>query len=184
MKRKIIAILSIAIAVLSIFAVASMVNAGGGNAGTVYTNDNASPNNNVLYYYRASDGSLTYGGSVATGGMGTGSALASQGAVVLTNNGRFLLTVDAGERLILGVRHFEARSSNMGNSFFFFFFFFFVPCCRRAPTFISNYLSITAVGPSPLSQLLISCSEGQWARPSQTSYIDFNQPFHMLVLQC
>ena len=100
MKRKIIAILSIAIAVLSIFAVASMVNAGGGNAGTVYTNDNASPNNNVLYYYRASDGSLTYGGSVATGGMGTGSALASQGAVVLTNNGRFLLTVDAGSNQI------------------------------------------------------------------------------------
>ena len=56
--------------------------------------------NNVLYYYRASDGSLTVGGSVATGGAGTGSALASQGAVVLTNNGRFLLVVDAGSNQI------------------------------------------------------------------------------------
>ena len=35
-------------------------------------------------------------GSVPTGGLGTGSALASQSAVILTPNGRWLLVVDAG----------------------------------------------------------------------------------------
>ncbi len=98
-KRKFLAILSIAIAVLAIFAVASIVNAGPGNAGTVYTIDNASPNH-VLYYSRASDGSITFGGSVSTTGSGTGVALASQGAVVLTSDGRFLLAVNAGSSQI------------------------------------------------------------------------------------
>ena len=94
MKRKILAILSIAIAVLAIFAVVSLVNAGSGNVGTVYTIDNAATNH-VLYYSRASEGAITYGGMVATSGSGTGTALASQGAVALTSNGRFLLVVNA-----------------------------------------------------------------------------------------
>ena len=100
MNRKILAILSIIVAVLAIFAVASNVNAGFGNAGTVYTIDNAMPNNHVLYYNRALDGSLTVGGSVLTKGSGTGSALASQGAVVLTSDGRYLIVVDAGSSQI------------------------------------------------------------------------------------
>ncbi|MGO8805063.1 MAG: lactonase family protein [Candidatus Bathyarchaeia archaeon] len=100
MKRKILAILSIAVAVLAIFAVANITNGFGlGNAGTVYTISNAA-SNKVLYYSRASDGSLTFGGSVSTGGSGTGAALASQGAVVLTNGGSFLLVVDAGSNQI------------------------------------------------------------------------------------
>ncbi|MGD0510996.1 MAG: hypothetical protein ABSA33_04100, partial [Candidatus Micrarchaeaceae archaeon] len=99
MKRKILAIISVVVAVLSIFAVASIVNAGFGNAGTVYTIDNAA-SNHVLYYSRNYDGSLTFGGSVSTGGSGTGAALASQSAVVLTSSGRFLLVVDAGSNTI------------------------------------------------------------------------------------
>ncbi len=99
MKRKFLAILSIIIVALSTFAVASFVAAGFGNAGTVYTIDNAA-SNNVLYYSRAWDGSLTLGGSVSTTGSGTASALASQGAVVLSNDGRFLIVVDAGSNQI------------------------------------------------------------------------------------
>lgn len=98
-KRKILAILSIAVAVLAIFAVASSVNAVPRNVGTVYTIDNA-VSNNVLYYSRASGGSITVGGSVSTTGSGTGTALASQGAVALTTNGRFLLAVNAGSNQI------------------------------------------------------------------------------------
>jgi len=73
-KRKILAILSIAVAVLAIFAVASNVNAVPRNAGTVYTIDNAA-SNNVLYYSRASGGLITVGGSVSTTGSGTGTAM-------------------------------------------------------------------------------------------------------------
>jgi len=100
-ERKILAVLSIAIAVLAIFAVADVTHAnfGPGNAGAVYTIDNAATNH-VLYYIRAYDGSLTFGGSVATGGSGTGAALASQSAVVLTSYGHWLLVVNAGSNSI------------------------------------------------------------------------------------
>ena len=100
MKRKILAILSIIVAVSAIVAAASFVNAGFGNAGAVYTMDNASAGNHVLYYSRAADGSLTYVSSFSTMGTGTGSALASQGSIALTNNGRFLLVVNAGSNSI------------------------------------------------------------------------------------
>lgn len=91
MKRKILAVLSIAVAVLAIFAAADVTHAyfGPGNAWKVYTIDNAATNH-VLYYTRTYNGSLTFGGSVATGGSGTGAALASQGAVVLTSYGHWL----------------------------------------------------------------------------------------------
>ena len=67
-----------------------------GNTGAVYTLSNAVTGNAVLSYHRAPDGSLTPAGSFATGGAGTGAGLGSQGAVVLSANGRYLLAVNAG----------------------------------------------------------------------------------------
>lgn len=67
-----------------------------GSSGAVYTQSNAVAGNAVLAYRRAPDGSLTPAGSFATGGAGTGAGLGSQGAVVLSNNGRYLLAVNAG----------------------------------------------------------------------------------------
>ncbi len=99
MKRKLLAILSIAIAVLATVFAATYVNAGLGNAGSIYTIDNAA-SNHVLYYSRSMDGSLTYIASYLTHGSGTGTALASQGAVALTQDGRFLLVVNAGSNEI------------------------------------------------------------------------------------
>jgi 6-phosphogluconolactonase len=101
LKRKFLAILSIAVIVLAVFAAESVVNAvpkyvGFGYAAAVYTMDNGASGNNVLYYSRAADGSLTFVSSFSTNGMGTGTALASQGALALTNYGRFLLVVNAG----------------------------------------------------------------------------------------
>src|SRR5208282_3819912 len=100
MNRKIIAILSIVIAVMSTVSLAGIVNAKLGSVGAVYTIDNAIAGNHVLYYFRASDGSLNLGGSVSTWGTGTGTGFHSQGAETLTQDGSFLLVVNAGSNSI------------------------------------------------------------------------------------
>ncbi|MEP6730821.1 MAG: beta-propeller fold lactonase family protein [bacterium] len=69
-------------------------------AGHVYTLSNSASGNAVLAYTRAADGSLTAAGSVATTGKGTGAGLGSQGAVILSADGRLLFAVDAGSNQI------------------------------------------------------------------------------------
>jgi hypothetical protein len=64
--------------------------------GAVYTMDNAASQNHVLTFQRAADGKLTPAGSFATGGSGTGSGLGSQGAVLLSDNARWLFACNAG----------------------------------------------------------------------------------------
>ena len=68
--------------------------------GAVYALSNAASGNAVLVYDRAADGSLSYAGSYATGGLGLGAGLGSQGAVTLTGNGRHLLAVNAGSNTV------------------------------------------------------------------------------------
>jgi 6-phosphogluconolactonase (cycloisomerase 2 family) len=70
--------------------------AAGTGAGAVYTLSNSAAGNAVIAYSRASDGSLSALGTFATGGLGSGGGLGSQGAVVLSESGRWLLAVDAG----------------------------------------------------------------------------------------
>jgi 6-phosphogluconolactonase (cycloisomerase 2 family) len=65
-------------------------------AGAIYTMDNAAAANHILAYRRAANGTLTPEGSFATGGRGTGSGLGSQGAIVLSSNGRWLFACNAG----------------------------------------------------------------------------------------
>jgi DNA-binding beta-propeller fold protein YncE len=69
---------------------------GGGVAGEVYTMTNSAAGNEVLVFGRAADGSLALPRAIATGGMGTGAGLGSQGSLVLTHNGQWLLAVNAG----------------------------------------------------------------------------------------
>ncbi len=57
---------------------------------------NQTAGNDVMAYDRASDGSLTPAGSYSTGGLGTGSSLASQGALALSTDNRWLFAVNAG----------------------------------------------------------------------------------------
>jgi hypothetical protein len=64
--------------------------------GAVYAMTNAAGGNSILIVDRAGNGALASAGSAATGGAGKGSALGSQGALVLTNDQRWLLTVNAG----------------------------------------------------------------------------------------
>jgi len=64
-------------------------------AGAVYTMSNAVSGNHILVFDRRVDGALTPAGAVDTGGAGTGGGLGNQSAVVLTDDGRWLLAVNA-----------------------------------------------------------------------------------------
>ena len=71
----------------------------GGLAGGVFVSTNGLSGNAVVAFARAADGSLSYAGTFATGGTGIGGAndpLASQFAVALSQNAKFLVVVNAG----------------------------------------------------------------------------------------
>lgn len=69
---------------------------GAGTAGAVYVMSNSAAGNSVLAFERAADGTLFPAGAFATGGLGTGGGLGSQGALVVSEDGRWLLAVNAG----------------------------------------------------------------------------------------
>ena len=70
--------------------------------GHVYVNDNTAGTNTIAAFDRHGDGSLSpvAGSPFAAGGAGTGHGLASQGALQLSSDGRYLLAVDAGSNQI------------------------------------------------------------------------------------
>jgi len=74
--------------------------------GQVYVNDNAAGTNTIAGFDRHADGSLTpmAGSPFAAGGAGTGHGTASQGALALSDDGRYLLAVDAGSNQISVLR--------------------------------------------------------------------------------
>jgi 6-phosphogluconolactonase len=65
-------------------------------AGALFTTDNATAGNHVLAYNRAADGTLSFLGEFATGGIGTGGGLGNQGALILSRSGRWLFACNAG----------------------------------------------------------------------------------------
>jgi hypothetical protein len=82
--------------------------------GHVYVNDNTKGTNTIGAFDRHADGSLTpvAGSAFAAGGAGTGAGLASQGAIQITPDGRFLIAVDAGSNQISVLRiHFDGSLS-------------------------------------------------------------------------
>jgi 6-phosphogluconolactonase len=74
--------------------------------GHVYVNDNTAPVNTIAAFDRHADGTLTPvpGSPFAAGGSGTGTGIGSQGALEVTDSGRFLLAVDAGSNQISVLR--------------------------------------------------------------------------------
>jgi 6-phosphogluconolactonase (cycloisomerase 2 family) len=63
----------------------------------VYTQTNDPGGNQIIAYRCAADGTLTQLGAYDTGGLGTGKPhLASQGSVMLSDDGRWLFAVNAG----------------------------------------------------------------------------------------
>lgn len=71
-----------------------------GIRGAVYTATNAVAGNEVVVFERGAKGSLRYSGAYPTGGLGTGGGLGNQGGVVLSENGRWLLVVNAGSNQV------------------------------------------------------------------------------------
>ncbi len=74
-----------------------------GHPGAVYIMSNNENGNQVLIYNRAGDGTLSYSGQVATGGLGSGvgstvppDPLGSQNSLLLSANGQWLFAVNAG----------------------------------------------------------------------------------------
>ena len=78
--------------------------AGSHDTGLVMAITNAPGGNAVVVYRRAADGSLTFDGTYPSGGAGTGAGLFSQGAVVVTDDRRFVLAVNAGSNSISSFR--------------------------------------------------------------------------------
>jgi 6-phosphogluconolactonase (cycloisomerase 2 family) len=76
------------------------------NAGYVYVNDNTTGHNTIAGFARQSDGSLTplAGSPFNAGGAGAGTGLASQGAVQVSSDGRYVIAVDAGSNQISVLR--------------------------------------------------------------------------------
>ena len=74
--------------------------------GYTYINDNTATANTIAGFDRHADGSLTPipGSPFAAGGAGLGAGLASQGAIQVTSDGRYLLAVDAGSNQISVLR--------------------------------------------------------------------------------
>jgi 6-phosphogluconolactonase len=75
-------------------------------AGHVYVNDNTAGTNTIGAFDRHANGTLTpeAGSPFAAGGAGTGTGLASQGALQISPDGRFLIAVDAGSNQISVLR--------------------------------------------------------------------------------
>jgi 6-phosphogluconolactonase len=74
--------------------------------GHVYVDDNTAGTNTIGAFDRHADGTLTPepGSPFPAGGAGTGAGLASQGALQLSADGRFLLAVDAGSKQVSVLR--------------------------------------------------------------------------------
>ena len=77
---------------------------GGGGGGAVYALMNQASGNIVAIYARSADGSLTAAGGAATGGAGAGAGLGSQGALALSDDGRWLFAVNAGSNDVSAFR--------------------------------------------------------------------------------
>jgi hypothetical protein len=74
--------------------------------GYVYVNDNTAGQNTIAAFARHADGTLSpVGGSpFNAGGAGAGSGLASQGAVQVSSDGRYVLAVDPGSNQLSVLR--------------------------------------------------------------------------------
>lgn len=82
--------LSTTLALAASLAAASTTASAQTSTGELYTLTNETAGNRVAVFDRAADGALTFDQYVATGGLG------NQGAVILTDDERFLLAVNAG----------------------------------------------------------------------------------------
>ena len=80
--------------------VASEAKGGNGLPGSIYTLSNESSGNNIIMFSRSTNGTLTWEAAIATGGVGTGTGLGSQGAITLSQDNKYIIAVNAGSNSI------------------------------------------------------------------------------------
>jgi 6-phosphogluconolactonase len=99
---------SLLAASIGLFGAAGAANASTASpvTGYTYVDGNTATANTIDGFARHADGSLTplAGSPFAAGGAGLGTGLASQGAIQATQDGRYLLAVDAGSNQISVLR--------------------------------------------------------------------------------
>jgi 6-phosphogluconolactonase (cycloisomerase 2 family) len=84
------------IAATSIITTGNAYAGASNTVGAVYTATNRPAGNEILMFNRSADGALAFVSAFSTGGVGTGSGLGNQGGLVMTDDGRFLIVVNAG----------------------------------------------------------------------------------------
>ena len=85
------------------FGLSALSALGQGFTGAVYAMTNQTSGNSIVAFNRASSGALSMVGTFPTGGLGFGSGndpLGSQGSLILSDDGHFLLAVNAGSNNI------------------------------------------------------------------------------------
>jgi len=100
---------TLGILALAMTASAAAARASGAHSdvvGHVYVNDNTAGTNTVAGFERHADGTLTPlpGSPFVAGGVGTGTIIGSQGALQLSDDGRYVLAVAAGSNQIAVLR--------------------------------------------------------------------------------
>ena len=95
-SRRAPALMAGGLALMSLVALVALPAAAAETGGAVFTMSNAAAGNEVVVYARAADGSLTHVADYGTEGAGSGGGLGSQGSVRLSDNGDWLLVVNAG----------------------------------------------------------------------------------------
>jgi 6-phosphogluconolactonase len=86
----------LSLAVLGTIALTATAATANTSGETVFTSSNETAGNRILAFQDNANGKLTLKYSVPTGGTGTGGGLGNQNAVELSDNKRWLLTVNAG----------------------------------------------------------------------------------------
>lgn len=129
MFRKLLVVaMALAISLVGTIPVFAQTTDGNGAAGAVYIMSNSPSGNEISVYSRASDGSLTFTGSFATGGLGSGVGVAvppdplgSQNSLILSSDGDFVFAVNAGSNDISSLQvtpgglHLADKASSGGS---------------------------------------------------------------------
>jgi 6-phosphogluconolactonase len=94
------------VAIVGVAAPPAVAAAQSHQSGSVYVNDNTAGKNTIAGFARQADGRLAplAGSPFNAGGAGTGSGLASQGAIQVTTDGRYVIAVDAGSNQVSVLR--------------------------------------------------------------------------------
>jgi 6-phosphogluconolactonase (cycloisomerase 2 family) len=74
------------------------------SATTLYTMTNATSGNSVLAYQQNADGTVGQATTYATGGLGVGHGLENQGALALSDDGKYLFVVNPGSNDVSAFR--------------------------------------------------------------------------------